>query len=47
MDEYNSIKHGFRKTANIYPNISNDQQFRLKKSMKLKATLLQRLEKGN
>ena len=35
MDEYNSIKHGFRKTANIYPNISNDQQFRLKKSMKL------------
>ena len=40
MDDCDSIKHDFNKTPNIYPNlnanISNDQQFRLKKSMKLK-----------
>ena len=40
MDKCNSIKHGFHKTPNMYPNlsanISNDQQFILKKSMKLK-----------
>ena len=39
MDECNSIKHDFHKTLNTYPilnaNISNEQQFRLKKSMKL------------
>ena len=38
-------------THNMYPNlnanISNDQQFRLNKSMKLKTILLQRLEKEN
>ena len=27
----NSIKHDFHKIRNIYPNISNEQQFRLKK----------------
>ena len=35
MDECNSVKHGFNKTPNIYPNltanISNEQQFRLSK----------------
>ena len=31
MGECNSIKHDFRETPNIYPNISNDQQFRLNK----------------
>ena len=40
MGECNSIKHGFHETPNMYPNlnanISNDQQFILKKSMKLK-----------
>ena len=40
MDECNSIKHDFHKTLNICPNlnanISDEQQFRLKKSMKLK-----------
>ena len=29
MGECNSIKHDFHKTLNIYPNISNKQQFRL------------------
>ena len=40
MDDCDSIKHDFNKRPNICPNlnanISNDQQFRLKKSMKLK-----------
>ena len=31
MDDCNSIKHDFCETPNIYPNISNDQQFRLNK----------------
>ena len=35
MDEYNSIKHDFNKTPNIYPNlsanISNEEQLRLNK----------------
>ena len=31
MDEYNSIKHDFHKTPNIYANISNNQHFRLNK----------------
>ena len=44
----------FNKTQNIYPNlnalhanISNEQQFRLKKLMKLNIILLLRLEKEN
>ena len=40
MGDCDSIKHDFNKKPNTYPNlnanISNDQQFRLKKSMKLK-----------
>ena len=32
MDECNSINHDIRETLNMYPNISNDQQFRLKKT---------------
>ena len=35
MDECNSIKHDFHETPNIYPNISNDQQFRLNKINKI------------
>ena len=44
MDKCNSIKHDFHETPNMYPNlnanISNDQQFGLKKSIKLKIILL-------
>ena len=36
MDECNSIKHDFHKTPNMYPNISNDQQFRLNKINEIK-----------
>ena len=40
MDEWNSIKHDFNKTPNIYPNltanISNEQQFRLNKINRIK-----------
>ena len=36
MGECNSIKHDFHKTPNIYPNISNDQQFRLNKINEIK-----------
>ena len=36
MDECNSIRHDFHKTPNIYPNISNDQQFRLNKIKEIK-----------
>ena len=36
MDESNSIRHDFHKTPNIYPNISNDQQFRLNKINEIK-----------
>ena len=36
MDECNSIKHDFHKTLNIYPNISNDQQFRPNKINEIK-----------
>ena len=31
----------------MYPNLSDDQQFRLKKSMKLEIILLLRLKKEN
>ena len=31
MVECNSIEHNFHKTPNMYPNISNDQEYRLKK----------------
>ena len=27
MGEFNSVKHGFHETPNIYPNISKEQQF--------------------
>ena len=36
MDECNSIRHDFHKTPNIYPNISNDQQFKLNKINEVK-----------
>ena len=45
MDECNSIKNGFHKTPNMYPNlseiplntnISNEQQFRLNKINEIK-----------
>ena len=40
MDKYNSMKHGFHKTTNMYPNlnvnISNEQQFRLNKIDEIK-----------
>ena len=40
MVEHSSIKRDFHETPNMYPNlnanISNDQQFGLKKSIKLK-----------
>ena len=40
MDKCNSIEHDFHKKPNMYPNlsinISNEQQLRLKKSVKLK-----------
>ena len=36
MDGCNSIKHDFHKTLNMYPNISNDQQFRLNKINEIK-----------
>ena len=40
MDEYNSVKHDFHETPNMYPNlnanISNDQQFRLNKINEIK-----------
>ena len=39
MGKYNSIVHDLHKTPNMYPNlsanISNEQQLRLKQSMKL------------
>ena len=40
MGECNSIKHDFHKTPNIYPNISNEQQFRLKKINEIKDNFL-------
>ena len=40
MDEYNSFRHDFHKTPNMYPNlnanISNEQQFRLNKIDEIK-----------
>ena len=36
MVECASIEHNFHKTPNIYPNISNDQQFRLNKINEIK-----------
>ena len=36
MGERNSIKYDFYKTPNIYPNISNEQQFRLNKINEIK-----------
>ena len=36
MTGYNSAKHDFYKTPNTYPNISNDQQFRLNKVNEVK-----------
>ena len=36
MGECNSIKHDFRETPDIYPNILNDQQFRLNKINEIK-----------
>ena len=40
MDKFNSIEHYFHKTPNIYPNISNEQQFRLKKINEIKDNFL-------
>ena len=36
MSECNSIKHDFHKIPNIYPNISNEQKFRLNKINEIK-----------
>ena len=36
MVESTSIEHNFHKTPNRYPNISNDQQFRLNKINEIK-----------
>ena len=36
MVEWTSIEHNFDKTPNMYPNISNDQQFRLNKINEIK-----------
>ena len=36
MDECNSIKHDFNKTPNIYPNMSNEQHFRLNEINEIK-----------
>ena len=51
MVECNSIERDFNETPNMYPNlsanISNDQQFRLKTSMKSKIVSLLKLEKEN
>ena len=40
MGECNSVKHDFHKTRNIYPNISNEQQFRLNKINEIKGYFL-------
>ena len=51
INKRSSIEHNFQKTTNMYPNltanISNDQQFRLKTSMKSKIISLLKLEKEN
>ena len=39
-DECNSVKYDFRKAPNIYPYISNDQQFRLNKINEIKYYLI-------
>ena len=36
MVESTFIDHNFRKTPNMYPNLSNDQQFRLNKINEIK-----------
>ena len=36
MVESTSIDHNFHKTPNMYPNLSNDQQFRLNKVNEIK-----------
>ena len=40
MGECNSVKHDFHKTPNIYPNISNEQQFRVNKINEIKGYFL-------
>ena len=51
IDKRSSIEHNFHKTPNMFPNlsanISNDQQFRLKTSVKSKIISLLKLEKEN
>ena len=51
MAECNSVECSFLETPNIYSNLrvllNDQQQFRLKKSMKLKIILLLRLKKEN
>ena len=42
MAEYNSIE-----TPNIYPNLNDQQQFRLNKINEMKDYLLQRLKEEN
>ena len=36
MAECTSIENNFHKTPNMYPNLSNDQQFRLNKVNEIK-----------
>ena len=40
MGECNSVKHDFHKAPSIYPNISNEQQFRLNKINEIKGYFL-------
>ena len=40
MVECTSIENNFHKTPNMYPNISNDQQFRLKKINEIKDSFI-------
>ena len=40
MGECNSVNHDFHKAPNIYPNISNEEQFRLNKINEIKGYFL-------
>ena len=46
IGECNSIKHNFHKPTNIYPNISNEQQFRLNKIKEIKDYFLAEIRGG-
>ena len=46
MVECTSIEHNFHKTPNMYPNISNDQQFRLNKINEIKDYFIAEIREG-